>query len=140
MQRSALKFAVGALLVVAATCNYAFVSVGDWGGAQLGAQESINVYSVAAQMGVAAAANDAQFIIGTGDNFYWCGIQNSTDPQISVDFEKPYADANLAGLKWYHALGVSLKSSCLYRIDSEANFPCILCLEPRVWLQRAGSD
>lgn len=107
MSRSALKFVVGALLVAIATCNYAFLSIGDWGGAQLGEQDSTNVYTVAAQMGLTAVASDAQFIIGTGDNFYWCGIQNTTDPQISVDFEKPYSNANLAGLKWYHALGVS---------------------------------
>ena len=107
MGRSTLQFVVGALLVAVATCNYAFLSVGDWGGAQLGAQDSTNVYAVANQMGVAAAASQAQFIIGTGDNFYWCGIQNSTDPQIAIDFEKPYSDPNLAGLNWYHALGVS---------------------------------
>ena len=36
-----------------------------------------------------------RFVINTGDNFYWCGIQNSTDFQLAVDFEEPYADASL---------------------------------------------
>ena len=27
-----------------------------------------------------------QFIIGTGDNFYWCGLQNTSDYQIAADW------------------------------------------------------
>jgi hypothetical protein len=90
------------LVVSNATPNYAFLSIGDWGGAQISAQDSSNVYAVSAQMGVTSLATDAKFIINTGDNFYWCGIQNTTDPQIAVDFEDPYTSL---GLKWYNALG-----------------------------------
>ena len=43
--------------------------------------------------------------VNTGDNFYWCGIQNATDPQIHSDFELPYADPSLASLQWYSILG-----------------------------------
>jgi hypothetical protein len=107
MTRSILAALVSALLVACAYADYAFLSVGDWGGAQISAQDSANVYAVAAQMATTSVSSAANFIIGTGDNFYWCGIQNTTDPQIAVDFEKPYADAALQ-LPWYHALGVSL--------------------------------
>ena len=83
--------------------DYSFLSIGDWGGAQISEQDSNNVYAVSAQMATTAASSQAKFIINTGDNFYWCGIQNTTDPQISVDFEKPYAALDL---DWYNALGV----------------------------------
>jgi hypothetical protein len=54
---------------------YSFVSIGDWGAAQLGGQYTINVDNVAAQMQATAASVSAKFVINTGDNFYWCGIQ-----------------------------------------------------------------
>jgi len=85
--------------------NYAFLSIGDWGGAQLSDQYSKNVYDVSSQMAVTSTASEAKFIINTGDNFYWCGIQNTTDPQIAVDFEKPYAATSLQ-IDWYNTLGV----------------------------------
>lgn len=58
-----------------ARSDYSFVSIGDWGGAQLGGQYTINVDTVAAQMATTATNVNAQFVIGVGDNFYWCGIQ-----------------------------------------------------------------
>jgi hypothetical protein len=58
-----------------ATTGYSFVSIGDWGGAQLGGQYTTNVDQVAAQMATTATNVAAQFVINTGDNFYWCGIQ-----------------------------------------------------------------
>ena len=99
-----LGLIVNAILVVSVYAqNYAFLSIGDWGGAQLSEENSNNVYAVSAQMSITAAASDAKFIINTGDNFYWCGIQNTSDPQISVDFEMPYKDLELT---WYNTLGV----------------------------------
>jgi hypothetical protein len=107
MSRSILPSVISALLIVGAqAANFAFLSIGDWGGAALDQQASDNVYAVSAQMATTAAASSAQFIVNTGDNFYWCGIQNTSDFQISVDFEKPYANAALQ-VPWYSALGVS---------------------------------
>ena len=101
-----IAFAGVILAVAEATANYAFLSIGEWGGATISAQDSTNVYAVSAQMATTAAATSSQFIINTGDNFYWCGIQNTSDPQIAIDFEKPYAAPALQ-MKWYGALGVS---------------------------------
>ena len=46
----------------------------------------------------------AQFIVNTGDNFYWCGISNTSDFQIKTDWVDPYK-ALPEGLKWYSVLG-----------------------------------
>ncbi|RYH23707.1 hypothetical protein EON65_17565 [archaeon] len=61
-------------LVVFACCSavcsaaYSFLSVGDWGGAAIGAQEVTNVYSVSAQMDTTATSLNAQFVLNTGDS------------------------------------------------------------------------
>ena len=77
---------------------------GDWGGAALGEQDKHNVYAVSLEMAKTALSHNAQFIINTGDNFYWCGIQNTSDYQIDVDFVQPYREASLQ-IPWYSALG-----------------------------------
>ena len=89
---------------------YSFLSIGDWGGAAVDDQYKQNTYDVASQMATTASSTSAKFVINTGDNFYWCGIQNTSDYQITVDFEEPYADASLQ-IPWYGSLGVS--QTCL---------------------------
>lgn len=51
------------------------LGIGDWGGAAVDTQYYNNVYAVAAQMDTTAQASSAKFVVNTGDNFYWCGIQ-----------------------------------------------------------------
>lgn len=63
--------------------NYAFVGIGDWGGASLNAQYATNTNQVAASMSNYSTAYNAQFVLAVGDNFYWCGIQNTSDPQVA---------------------------------------------------------
>ena len=46
------------------------MSIGDWGGAGLEDYHKTDQYAVAAAMAKSAAAAKAQFVIGTGDNFY----------------------------------------------------------------------
>lgn len=48
---------------------------------------------------------EPKFIIGTGDNFYWCGIMNSSDFQVEADWTKPYGAHNLLDYNWYNVLG-----------------------------------
>lgn len=126
-----LLVATVALIAFSGIDAYSFLSVGDWGGAFVGYEQ--NVYAVAAQMNTTAINLNAQFIIGTGDNFYWCGIQyvshfpllksmfqansrnmsdlhffrNTSDPQIEIDYVQPYSTQALQ-VPWYHTLGVSL--------------------------------
>jgi tartrate-resistant acid phosphatase type 5 len=82
-----------------------FLSLGDWGGANINAQDKANVYAVAQAMDTTAGTTNPEFLINTGDNFYWCGIMNATDPQIKVDFEEPYSSPNLAQVPWFSVLG-----------------------------------
>ncbi len=62
-------------IVVAASKPYSFISIGDWGAAAIDDGLKKNVYNVAKEMTLVASSLDAKFVINTGDNFYWCGIQ-----------------------------------------------------------------
>jgi hypothetical protein len=77
-----------------------FLSVGDWGSAALGGFHQRNAMATAAAM--KAAQGNAAFVLSTGDNFYYCGIQNTSDPQISQDYTALFGGL---GLPWYHSLG-----------------------------------
>jgi Calcineurin-like phosphoesterase len=51
-----------------------------------------------------AKALSPAFLINTGDNFYWCGIQNTSDFQVKTDWVDPYNDEAL-DIPWYSILG-----------------------------------
>jgi len=51
-----------------------------------------------------AESDPIDFVVNTGDNFYYCGIQNSSDFQVQVDFLEPYA-SNALDVPWYSILG-----------------------------------
>lgn len=55
-------------------------------------------------MGKTASELDVQFIVNTGDNFYYCGIENVTDAQFKTDFEDIFTDKSL-NVPWYGILG-----------------------------------
>uniref|UniRef100_A0A7S2XDA4 Calcineurin-like phosphoesterase domain-containing protein n=1 Tax=Lotharella oceanica TaxID=641309 RepID=A0A7S2XDA4_9EUKA len=55
-------------------------------------------------MAAHASTINAQFLVNTGDNFYWCGIQNTSDFQVATDWLNPYNDASL-DIPWYGVLG-----------------------------------
>jgi len=97
--------ALASLLGAVYAAPYSFFTLGDWGGAMLGGQDKQNVYAVAGAMAKLASTAPPQFILNSGDNFYWCGIQNTSDPQIQVDYVLPYADPAIANLPWYSVLG-----------------------------------
>jgi len=83
---------------------YTFLSVGDWGGATIGGYHTTNEYAVAKQMGKSASDLNAQFVINTGDNFYYCGVQSVTDAAFKTDFEDVFSDKSLF-VPWYGILG-----------------------------------
>merc|ERR1719460_3169448 len=55
-------------------------------------------------MAKAAESSDVKFIVNTGDNFYWCGIENTSDFQVQKDWVEPYSDKSLQ-VPWYGVLG-----------------------------------
>ena len=79
-----------------------FLSVGDWGGAALGGYHLKNAQNTAVSMAKMSNNADSRFVINTGDNFYYCGIQNTSDPQITEDYIALFSHVDLP---WYNCLG-----------------------------------
>lgn len=90
-----------------------FATIGDWGGASLGGYHLKNVQQTAAA--VAALDPGPAFVVNTGDSFYYCGIQNISDPQVTEDYTKVFGGSSGNGdgdggrgapaLLWYSVLG-----------------------------------
>ena len=76
-----------------------FLAFGDWG--RNGEKDQRDV---AGQMGRAAAATSAQFIVSVGDNFYENGVASVDDAQWQSSFEKVYTAAALQ-VPWRVVLG-----------------------------------
>lgn len=75
-----------------------FLVVGDWG------RGSADQKKIARQMGKAAEAVGASFVISTGDNFYPAGVKSIRDQQWKTSFEDIY-DAPSLMIPWHVALG-----------------------------------
>ena len=84
------------------------VSIGDWGGASLGGYHLKNVQQTASAIEAQQQQEQQQqqpaFIINTGDSFYYCGIENTSDPQITEDYLNLF-QGKVAQVPWYSALG-----------------------------------
>lgn len=91
-----------------ASSSTSFLSVGDWGSAALGGYHLRNANDTATAMKayiaqkVKIGQDPPAFVLNTGDNFYYCGIQNTSDPQISEDYIHVFGGL---GIPWYHSLG-----------------------------------
>jgi len=81
-----------------------FLVVGDWGGQNTSPYTTSCETQVAASMGRIAASNNAQLIVGVGDNFYDDGVANDTDPRFKYTFEDVFVAPALQ-VKWYQTLG-----------------------------------
>ena len=78
------------------------ISLGDWGSASLGGYHLRNAENTAHAMTTYASEYNPKLVLNTGDNFYYCGIQNTSDPQISADYVDLFGNLSLP---WYNALG-----------------------------------
>jgi hypothetical protein len=78
------------------------LSLGDWGSASLGGYHLRNAESTAYAMKIYASEYKPKLVLNTGDNFYYCGIQNTSDPQVNTDYVELFGNI---GLPWYNALG-----------------------------------
>ena len=76
-----------------------FLIVGDWG--RNGEKDQ---REVATQMGLAAQAMAAKFVISVGDNFYERGVKSVDDPQWQTSFEQVYTAPSLQ-VPWHVVLG-----------------------------------
>jgi len=95
------------LQLFSVAAELSFVTLGDWGGAAL--QEPSEPYAkntadVAAALKGVFAQNTIEFLVNTGDNFYWCGIQNTSDFQINADWLATYSNS-VRATNWYGVLG-----------------------------------
>jgi len=84
--------------------SLSFLTLGDWGCIDLNDTHAPNQIAVAKQLGIVAAARNISFIINVGDNFYYIGVANLTDPQWQDDFEKVYTESSVM-VPWYSILG-----------------------------------
>lgn len=78
------------------------LSLGDWGSASLGGYHLRNAESTSYAMKIYASEYNPKLVLNTGDNFYYCGIQNTSDLQVNVDYVELFGNI---GLPWYNALG-----------------------------------
>lgn len=93
---TALATAPGALAATDAPLS--FVVIGDWG------RGTEAQHHVAAEMGRAAAAAKARFVLSVGDNFYEQGVESIDDPLWKSAFEDVYTHPALQ-VPWHVALG-----------------------------------
>ena len=101
-------FFMSLLFTATASNAIGFLSVGDWGSASLVGYHLRNAAGTADAMkayianGRGGADVSVAFVLNTGDNFYYCGIQNTSDPQITEDYTELFGGM---GVPWYHSLG-----------------------------------
>lgn len=82
----------------AAQPTLAFVVLGDWG------KGNVGQHAVADELGRAAAAADARFVISVGDNFYPRGVAGVDDPHWRNEFEGVYTAPALY-VPWHPVFG-----------------------------------
>ena len=90
------------ITAVNATSNINILSVGDWGSAALGGYHLRNAQDTSNAMQAYLNEYSPKLVLNPGDNFYYCGIQNGSDPQINEDFIKLFGGIHLP---WYNVLG-----------------------------------
>ena len=84
------------------TAGFSFMSIGDWGASYYGGHYLRNALAVSETMNYWNTENNGQFVLNPGDNFYFCGIDYTTEPQIIKDFMKPFSNINIT---WISLLG-----------------------------------
>ena len=84
------------------TQNVNVLSVGDWGSAALGGYHLKDVQATSNALQRYVKERAPKLVLNPGDNFYYCGIQNGSDPQINTDFVGLFGSIDVP---WYNALG-----------------------------------
>lgn len=76
-----------------------FFAIGDWG-----REGGFNQRALAETMNEVAGLRSPQFIVSTGDNFYFDGVKSVNDPKWKTSFEDVYTGENLQ-IPWYPVFG-----------------------------------
>jgi acid phosphatase len=82
----------------ACTNGVPFLIHGDWG------TPGENQTKIADQMNSWSLQNQAMFLVALGDNFYYDGVDNVTDPQWDTSYRSVYTQPGLQ-IPWYVILG-----------------------------------
>ncbi|OCT56766.1 acid phosphatase 5, tartrate resistant L homeolog isoform X1 [Xenopus laevis] len=82
-----------------------FVALGDWGGLPLPPFTTRQQELVAEEISKTVAKLGADFILSLGDNFYYDGVTDESDPRFKFTFESVYSAESLVKLPWYILAG-----------------------------------
>jgi hypothetical protein len=99
--------------------KFAFLTVGDWGGVDLGGTHAINARATAQAMGELATVSNSTFIVNVGDNFYYNGVASTTDKQWKDDWTNTFTAQSLQ-VPWYSVLG---NHDYAGNPDAQINYP-----------------
>lgn len=64
-----------------------FVVIGDWGGLPESPYTTAVETAIAKEMAKFVKLNSVQFVLALGDNFYYEGVKDVTDPRFQVPSE-----------------------------------------------------
>jgi len=106
------------LFPLAASAEYTFLALGDWGGDSDDAPTSPT--QLETEKGLAAVAEqlDSQFFFGLGDNFYTSGLNaNNVNTRIKATWEDVYTDASLQKEWWMISGNHDHRGEIQYQID-----------------------
>ena len=89
-------------LTLSTTSDVTFLMIGDWG------NKSTELTKNAQAMGVKANETNAKFVFCLGDNFYFNGVNNVSDPQWNTTFSHVFNAASLKDTTFYSILGYTV--------------------------------
>lgn len=92
------------LLGTVASASLSFASIGDWGCVPIGGWHEQDQFIVAKQFAIAAEAVNAQFVLNTGDNFYYCGIEAKDSEWWQTTYENVFSEPSMM-VPWFNTLG-----------------------------------
>lgn len=93
-----------AMLAVEAAATFNFVSIGDWGCVPIGGYQEQDELIVARTFSEAATELSARFVLNTGDNFYYCGINGKNISMWDSTFENVFT-AQSTMVPWWGCVG-----------------------------------